>query len=77
MEKENINQQNQEIKKITQRKEELLNHISTLKLKILKEEGEQKKLQEEYNNAEKKVNNNFQLINLTNIFCILYNSVFL
>ncbi len=54
-EKENISQQNKEIKKITHRKDELQNDMSNLKLKILKAEGEQKKLKEEYENAEKTV----------------------
>lgn len=54
-EKEKINQQNKEMKKITQHKEELQNEISNLKLKILKEEGNQNKLKEEYENADHKV----------------------
>lgn len=54
-EKENIYEQNKEIKGITQRRDELQNEISNIKLKILKLEGEQNKLKEEYENAEKTV----------------------
>lgn len=55
VEKQNINQQNEEIQQIVEQKDTLQNEISTLKFKILKEEGEQKKLKDEYENAEKTV----------------------
>lgn len=63
------------MKKIMQRKEELQNEISNLKLKILKEEGNQNKLKEEYENADKKVSDSeiilsAQCFHLTHSFLI-------
>lgn len=43
------------MKKITQRKEELENEISNLKLNIMSEENNKIKLKEEHENADKKV----------------------
>lgn len=55
VEKDNINKQNREIHEINAKKEELQNEVSSIKLKMLKDSGEQKKLAEEFEALDKAV----------------------